>query len=547
MSNFSASDFDLPGFDLPDFDVPDFDMSNFGLSSFAMNEPCMMNFDNRANGNALNAFQWPDEGNLMAEFIHGSPDASPVLAQSPFQVDLDIIDDLAVAPASKEWMFDVMLNDVVPYRYHDHLRLFPDIEFYRTLLYNRPNRDVIWGFVTRFHEWISSVAASSPDQADEVVTALQHRALFHGWPGTISTATGSESHSSQAPSTQHQQDLVSPSTSAVPTPVVVSAQGSKAASQLPVTTEHQHDLLKVELIVAPVFQYKGIIASMDHFTELNDAYERHVKREAGAAPEDDVSWPVSAEQQQSYVQKLFGCITDLDDFFELRKARERLGNIQKTQQETLAAEPVENQRKRRRGPDGQTVSSDPAARPKGMSKTDWALIDENSTPVSLLEAVIHHRISAIEVELLCWRLLRCAMEQQKGYTMRPLWSGTRTVSTWEHFGTFSERWQSICNNLQDCKMIVHSLTRADWICKYAGAPSKERGAKLSNDLLNGRRDIQNQVGRDVIKEKTSQQAWTTSDNFEIRDKDGELISKGGHLGDKKRRQLALRSRENNGH
>lgn len=424
MSNFRASDFDLPGFDLPDFDVPDFDMSNFGLSSFAMNEPCMMNFDNRADGNALDAFQWPDEDNLMAEFIHGSPAASPVLGQSPFQVDLDIIDDLAVAPASKEWMFDVMLStlalsaleacllvsiadlalldDIVPYRYHDHLRLFPDIEFYRTLLYNRPNRDKIWGFVTRFHEWISSVAASSPDQADEVVTALQHRAWFHGWPGTISTATGSESHSPQAPSTQHQQDLVSPSTSAVPTPVVVSAQGSRAASQLPLTTEHQHDLLKAELIVAPVFQYKGIIASMDHFTELNDAYERHVKREAGAAPEDDVSWPVSAEQQQSYVQKLFGCITDLDDFFELRKARERFGNIQKTQQ---AAEPVENQRKRRRGPGGQTVSSDPAARPKGMSKTDWALIDENSTPVSLLEAVIHHRISAIEVELLCWRLL----------------------------------------------------------------------------------------------------------------------------------------------
>lgn len=106
-------------------------------------------------------------------------------------------------------------------------------------------------------------------------------------------------------------------------------------------------------------------------------------------------------------------------------------------------------------------------------------------------------------------------------------------------------------------MIVHSLTRADWFCKYAGAPSKERGvssltsliagmlltiaqAKLSNDLLNGRRDIQNQVGRDTIKEKTSKQDWITSDDFEIRNKDGQLILKGGHLGDTKRRQLAIR-------
>ncbi|KAK1723676.1 uncharacterized protein BDZ83DRAFT_580265 [Colletotrichum acutatum] len=136
------------------------------------------------------------------------------------------------------------------------------------------------------------------------------------------------------------------------------------------------------------------------------------------------------------------------------------------------------------------------------------------------------------------------MEQQLGFTMRPLWSGTRTVSTWEHFDTFSARWNSICSNLQDCKMILHSLTRADWFCKYAGAPSKERGgAKLSNDLLNGRRDIQNQVGREMIKEKTSTQDWITTDDFEIRDKAGDLVLKGGHLGDKKRRQLALRSSE----
>lgn len=64
---------------------------------------------------------------------------------------------------------------------------------------------------------------------------------------------------------------------------------------------------------------------------------------------------------------------------------------------------------------------------------------------------------------------------------------------------------------------------------------------MSNDLLNGRRDIQNQVGREVIKEKTSKQDWITTEDFEIRDKAGELVLKGGHLGDRKRRELAVRS------
>lgn len=65
-------------------------------------------------------------------------------------------------------------------------------------------------------------------------------------------------------------------------------------------------------------------------------------------------------------------------------------------------------------------------------------------------------------------------------------------------------------------------------------------AKLSNDLLNGRRDVQNQVGREVIKEKTSSQAWTTSEDFEIRTRDGQVVCEGGKIGDKTRRQLAVR-------
>ncbi|KAK2054816.1 hypothetical protein LY76DRAFT_579309 [Colletotrichum caudatum] len=464
-----------------------------------------------------------------------------------FYSDLEVLDDPTVPYENKKWMFDTILNDMVPYRYHDEPRMFPDINFYVTLLHNRPNDDRVWGLVYRFHEWISMMVTFHPEEADQAIAALQLRAMSHGWPNTQVQETSPATAQIEQVSTCPDQ-----TTAAQPFASPIPASSPRAKRAKPVNsyqTDHQHPLLTAELVAAPTFRYKGIVQDMDHFDELDDAYERHIRRATGMAPDQDASWPSSAEQQRARVGSLFGHITDLGDFYELRKARERLAKLQGQQgrgsDEAAAAEA--RSRKRRRGAGGQVAEPGAAcARPKGISKTDWALMDADNTPAELLEAVIHYCISDVEIELLCWRLLRAAMDTQLGFAMRPLWSGSKTIAMWEHFDTFGERWEAICGNVLDCKILIHSLTRADWICKYAGAPSKERGGKLSNDLLNGRRDIQNQVGRDVIKEKTLRQDWTTSEDFEIRDKAGELVLKGGHLGDRKRRQLAVRSQQDGG-
>ncbi|KDN71057.1 hypothetical protein CSUB01_07909 [Colletotrichum sublineola] len=461
-----------------------------------------------------------------------------------FYEDLQVLDDPTVPYETKKWMFDTLLNDIVPYRYHDGPRMFPDISFYITLLYNRPNNEEVWGLVYRFHEWISMMVTFHPEEADQAIAALHLRAMTCGWPNAPAQETSPATPQIKQAQTLPEQGTV-PEQTVIPEPLVLptlatSLQAKRAKPNNPYETEHQHPTLTAELIAAPTFSYKGIVQNMDHFEELDHAYERHVKRAAGKAPNEDASWPLTAEQQRTYVKRLFSHITDMGNFYELRKARERLTKLQASQQGRGSLEAAETpSRKRRRGAEVQ----DAAARPKGISKTDWALMDAESTPMELLEAVIHYSISDVEIELLCWRLLRAAMEMQLGFTKRPLWSGSKTVAMWEHFDTFAERWQAICENVLDCKILVHSLTRADWVFKYAGAPSKERGGKLNNDLLNGRRDIQNQVGRDVIKEKTSRQDWTTSEDFEIRNKEGELVLKGGHLGDKKRRQLAVRNHQ----
>ncbi|KAK1984698.1 hypothetical protein LZ30DRAFT_747732 [Colletotrichum cereale] len=460
------------------------------------------------------------------------------LAVPMFYADLHVLDDPTVPYETKKWMFDTILNDMVPYRYHDGPRMFPDINFYVTLLYNRPITQEVWGLVCRFHEWISMLATFHPEMADDAIAALQLRAISYGWPNAPAQQASPATAQAEQVGASSQDTIIIPSTPTSPP----KAKRSKLVSSY--ETEHQHPILTRELPAVPTFRYKGIVQNMDHFEELDDAYERHVKRAAGEAPSEDASWPLSVEQQRAYVEKLFSHITDLSNFYELRKARERLAKLSASQQGRGSLETAEDpSKKRKRDAEGQAAYSHAAARPKGMSKADWALIDEESTPAELLEAVIHHSISDVEIELLCWRLLRAAMDMQLGFTMKPLWSGQKTLALWEHFDTFAERWQAICENVLDCKILIHSLTRADWICKYAGAPSKERGGKLSNDLLNGRRDIQNQVGREVIKEKTSRRDWTTTEDFEIRDKQGGLVLKGGHLGEKKRRQLAVRKQQ----
>ncbi|OHW95836.1 hypothetical protein CSPAE12_05412 [Colletotrichum incanum] len=472
----------------------------------------------------------------LDEFMFDEQHAVPA-----FYADLEVLDDPAVPYKNKKWMFDAILNDIVPYRYHDGPRLFPDINFYMTLLYNRPNNSEIWEFVFRFHDWISMMAVLHPEDADQAIEALRFRAVSHGWPETqvLPSETTPIEQVWRLP-----KQVMTPDSAVVSTRATV-PKGTRAKSNNSYQTEHQHPLLKAELVAAPTFRYKGIVQNMNHFIELDNAYERHVKRASGAAPKNDASWPTSAEQQRAFVERLVGHITDLGNFYELRKARERLAKLQYSRQGQGQLGAAERpSKKQRRGVEEQDVDLDVPVRPKGISKTDWALMDAESTPVELLDAIIHYRISDVEIELLCWRILRAAMETQLGFTLRPLWSGSKTVSTWEHFDTFAERWQAICENVLDCKIILHSLTRADWVCKYAGAPTKERSAKLNNDLLNGRRDIQNQVGRDVIKEKTSRQDWTTSEDFDIRNEEGELVVRGGHLGDKKRRQLAVRTQHN---
>ncbi|KAH0440849.1 hypothetical protein CcaCcLH18_02192 [Colletotrichum camelliae] len=395
-----------------------------------------------------------------------------------FQADLDVLQNPLVSVEEKEWMLDIIFSQIVPYRYHQEPRLFPDLAFYGTLLNNRPDFLLIWNFVTRFHTWIYDLAISSSAMADQAIESLSQMRDSLEIDKLLSEAAIPEANLSQYPSPPG----TTAEASAPATPQETPCQAPRAPKAT--KDEAEHPLLAAELKKPPTFIYEGTIRDLNHFAEIDAAYNRHMKRQPGMAPAEDQSWPSIPEKCAAHVREMYKAITMTDDFFELRKAKERLLKVREKADgnatpQAHKANDHEQPYVAESGPKKRKSTQRAGDRPKGLSKADWDLLDDNNSPADRLSVVIHHKITNIEIEILCWRLLLAAMDAQLGHTMKPLWSGARTVSTWDTYGTFGDRWSAMCKELLDCKILVHSLLRADWFAKFASAPNKERAGDLA--------------------------------------------------------------------
>lgn len=92
------ADFDVSDLEVLDPNFADFSLSNFNLPNFGI----------PTDEYALDAFQWPAEENLMADFMSSA--VPPMGEEALFQADLDIIDNVMVPSAEKQWVFDVLLS-----------------------------------------------------------------------------------------------------------------------------------------------------------------------------------------------------------------------------------------------------------------------------------------------------------------------------------------------------------------------------------------------------------------------------------------------------
>ncbi|KAF6813773.1 hypothetical protein CMUS01_12766 [Colletotrichum musicola] len=397
---------------------------------------------------------------------------SPDKTGQTFDSDLNMLLDETVPMESKKWIFNTIFDIVSKYRFHDGERIFPSLEFYFILVHNDSDADRLRGLIARFHHFIAYLKSYKADEALVSLKAVEQRME------ALADQKGAEIAPSSCPIPDN--DLMAMSQLKglldVEALAIAEPESFPIISQEPATKKRKRDAdpedceiragfrLSDELKAPGEYRYNGLVHDENHFQSINDAYLRHARQRAGLAAEDDPTWPESGDRKRQYVKDLFDAITNTVDFHEARKAKAKV------------------------------EAHNAATRGKAPSASERVLADETKTAVDRLEAVLHCKMSNLEVELVSWKVLEAAMACQQGHTMRALWASERTNSQWDVFETFEARWGAICENMKDCKMMLHSVTRADWVAKLAGAPMKERKNKLNNDSINARKGAQLKAG-----------------------------------------------------
>ncbi|KAE9571409.1 hypothetical protein CGMCC3_g12406 [Colletotrichum fructicola] len=396
--------------------------------------------------------------NYVPQKLHN--DGSSENAEDLLLVFLDEVMDEQTSLEVKKVVFGVIVDKVFPYRSNDGSRAFPSVDFYDTLLHNEPNPDIRRiGRDVAF--WLSNMSTDIVDHYVKVITEYNN---------TLKAAS---------PEGPQQPGLVKP------------LKRSGKAKQI---TDHQDVLLKNELQTALTFAYRGIIDDIDQAVALGKAYEHHFRQES-TPREDDPTWPTTRKKRQAYVKQMYEAIVDTSCFQEKTDALRKKAQLDSKQDGLDVVRSTTGETVNKPGPYLKRKHGQEKTRKiPGISHTDSIYVNPDSTPADLLRAAARCDLSDVEVEL------NSAMDCQEGWELRLRWTGD-SCPKWERFDSFADRWEKMCFNMQNHKVMLHSALRGDWTHRLAAGPAAERKLKINNKQLNATRDIQNQVGRESIKRR----------------------------------------------
>ncbi|OBS20788.1 hypothetical protein FPOA_07129 [Fusarium poae] len=136
---------------------------------------------------------------------------------------------------------------------------------------------------------------------------------------------------------------------------------------------------------------------------------------------NDPSFPRTMQDYRNCVKQMFEAICD---WSSTREWRAKMGH-------PLATQWVEKVKRNRRNLGLSTAASDLTDEDLAPPASEMPPVDEQ------WKNVIHRRLSDIEIELLCAKILGEAMFAQEGRNFIPLWSNSETQ--WEEFDSFGQR------------------------------------------------------------------------------------------------------------
>ncbi|KAJ0362048.1 hypothetical protein COL26b_013495 [Colletotrichum chrysophilum] len=383
-----------------------------------------------------------------------------------FTHDLELLKSPTAPLSDKKRILDVLCDKVFPYRLHNGDRSFPPIEFYFYLLYNSLNRDFEWPLAFRCVTYFDQSSAATVDNVIQDLVSSRD--------AIVASGVLTESFGQAKPPQKHARSrsgsaMINHAGVNSNEPEEFLAPPPKRARAISIVREVPVDhkqLIATELDKPCSFTYRKLISSIDHSTNVEKAYYRHVRKDAPDAA-DDHTWPDTRDKMFAYIQQAVEAILDTSNFHEkdiaLQKARaweayEVTKKVVEDEMNTLAAQPS---RKRKR-------QTEIPKKPSPMTKLETTYADPRSSPSKLLQAA------------------RSATSVQAGNTMRPNWASSGTPK-WEQYPSFASRWDAVCDNLRN------------WGDRSTAAPAGERKLKLGNKAINAKRDVQNRVGRETLR------------------------------------------------
>ncbi|KAJ0273511.1 hypothetical protein CBS470a_012238 [Colletotrichum nupharicola] len=260
-----------------------------------------------------------------------------------FAVEFESLFDAEADSERKLQILHIACDKVIRYRRHDGYRLFPPEDFYEYLLQDEPDRDETTPIATRCAKWFHSMTPSDADLRIDELPELRKS----------------------------------------------------------LTTPSPADLRHVNFPKQTAPASKGKAKAMEHFDELEEAYDNHIRKDVLESPaETDATWPVSQEMQYGYIGQAFAAIFDTASFAEKTAALAKQARIDETNaatQETPAECQTGASKKRKLDHGGPAATK----RLENLNTTEATLADPKSTPQKQLRAIIHYDLTHFEAELVC--------------------------------------------------------------------------------------------------------------------------------------------------
>ncbi|TPX07994.1 uncharacterized protein E0L32_010325 [Thyridium curvatum] len=244
--------------------------------------------------------------------------------------------------------------------------------------------------------------------------------------------------------------------------------------------------------------YTAMLKTYDQAMEVKKAYQEINNAEN---PVDGGYYPDTPEGELRLIEALYITIIDYTELHETAQQAEDRRRWEAFQAQygpktgAWSQNQSDDEKKDIAGKGKGKASKVSGGKGKGKTKkkSDYKGFQPPKTPPAVAAS---QRLSPIEIEMLCWEMLRAIKDAQEGRCYLEDWTNDWDYS---HYPSFRARFMAVLDVLRKHKTLVKNLTNSLWKRRLAAAPEKEAHRKEANKGQNEERNLQVKLANAAMK------------------------------------------------